>query len=50
MGLTMQAVNGAEEIRAGVDGIEEKCMYCHPAGKQIGGAHLAGGDGMDGCI
>ena len=44
----MQAVNRAAEIRAGVDGFEEKCMYYHPAGRQTGGERLAGGDGMDG--
>jgi hypothetical protein len=44
----VKVIHFAESVHEGVDGIEEKCLDCHPADKQTAEAYLVGDDGMDG--
>jgi hypothetical protein len=44
----MIEMHTAEDISAGVDVTEEKCIDCHPTGKLTEQENLVGGDGRDG--
>ena len=43
----MIEIHAAEDIDEGVDVVEEKCIDCHPTGKETGQENLDGGDGRD---